>query len=1067
MKTSVERILNNIEWNFENICKLLVAFQEASITKNSNVSVKLKDKNGNESSYQVNSFQSIFSELQRIDNNFKSLLNSDNISNIINSDGSLSQITKTSFINAYYYDNYTFDANNLIIDKNSTIQNFLFPNVKLPVIINVGNNPFDKVNSLMFDISEGYELIKENITLLELRYLISQGTVTLNTESEVTLTAEKEYIKFNGKFTILDVKSNPNNVNEFYITLDKITYSSINTVTDSLTLKVGNLLADKDGTSLYKITEIDNNTKIVIVTRVKGISVPKIGINQLNYNQEVKSTIENEIVVGVPIKPNKKLVIFLRTENQLNIGFPSEGIKIDTSSYQITYNEQTMSLDIFFSEYVTNFSDYLVSLIKDTAIPYSLGIKPKAPVLLEQNFNIIQINKHLTTSKSAVELEKNNDSKESLKNSIDYKKSEITVVQNEIDTVKYKTLEEKKFRQEKITSLQNDINSLSQNLLNVTRDINDNAIKAGLKNVKPKYKLIGFWELNKPTISSSTKPQYIIGYEIQYRYLSKNIDTTDSTVMKMYDSNNNEISVAVSPWNILYSKKLTKVVNIDGSFSWESPKLDSVDDININQCSITINEGESIEIKIRAISEAGYPISPMTSEWSNIIRYDFPQNLIDESLFTMVEQNVNDLSIAELTNILRQEGIINHIAGQVVEAEKTYSHKAEDVTSGFFTPEMKNIPLNVFLRSLRSDLDVLMKKDSIESLSISVLDFNNEEYVVSNNTTIELNGGNYSDNFNLLDTNKFGSIIRKKGFIKIRNNSTLPIEVKTFVPGTVELTSTSGYKMYYNVPVVMGGDHLKQESKQIIYFRNTDITRQEDNPAFKLIKERLKDTEVIPLETDINSSVTIEEKKNILYLENNTVKTCALNGTSKNDFIVFTKEHPFYANTDTEPLINEFKRAAKYTANLKAKTYQDPVDEINSPYLGFNDNDIFMVGKNSCGAFFYPVINNVDTIKVTGNSTVSSLIIPKDTEILIPITYEYRMMDRLGNVNGDIDTTINDELIYSKKIGVDIMINSEIFNFDINVTSKLKAKITPLETLNVSSVLGGYSENNNNPNVLS
>lgn len=1065
MKTSVERILNNIEWNYENICRLLSAFQEATNTKNNNVLVKLKDKNGIESEYQINSFQNILSELQRIDNNFKTLLNSDNISNIVNADGSLSQITKTSFINAYYYDNYVLNPNNLIIDKNSTIQNFLFPNVKLPVTLNIGNNPFDKVNCLMFDISEGYNLIKDNITILELKYLISQGSVTLHNESEITLQAEKEYIKFNGKFTILDVKPNQNNTNEFYLILDKLTYTSINTTSDYLTLKVGNLLADKDGTSLYKIDEIDNNTKTVKVVRIKGITVPKIGINQLNYNQEVKSTIDDEIVVGVPIKPNKKLVIFLRTENQLNVGFPSEGIKIDTSSYQITYEDKTMSLDVFFSEYVTNFSDYLVSLINDTTIPYSLGIKPKEPILLQQNFNIVQINKHLTTSKSAVELQKNNEQKENLKNNIDFKKTEISTIQNEIDTVKYKTLEEKKYRQEKITSLQNDINSLSQNLLNVSRDLNDNAVKAGLKNVKPKYKLLGFWELTKPTISPSTKPQHIIGYEIQYRYLSKNIDTTDSTVMKMYDSKNNEISVAVSPWNILQSKKLNKVVNIDGSFSWESPSLDSIEDININQCAITINEGESVEIKVRSISEAGYPISPMTSEWSNIIRYDFPQNLIDDSLFTLVEQNVNDLSIAELTNILRQEGIIGHIAGQVVEAEKTYSHKAEDITSGFFTPEMKNIPLNVFLRNIRSDMDIIMKKDSAETLSISVLDFNGEEYPVLNNTTLELNGGNYSDNFNLLDNNRFGSIIRKKGFIKIRNNSTLPIEVKTFAPGAIDL-NVNNYKLYYNVPVIMGTDKLRQESKQVIYFRNVDITRQDNIPAFQLIKTRLEPTTTIPSSSDINNSVTIEEKKNIIYFENNTIKTCALVNTSKNNFIAFTKEHPAYGGTDNIKLISEFNRVKYYTENIKALNYQDEVTDI-IPFLGFNDNDIFMVGKNSCGAFFYPVITNIDNIKVIGNSTVSTLIIPKDSEILIPIVYEYRMMDRLGNINGDVNMSINDEIIYSKKIGIDLMINNEIFNFDINVTSKLKAKITPIETLNVSSVMGTFQENNSNPNILS
>ena len=112
-------------------------------------------------------------------------------------------------------------------------------------------------------------------------------------------------------------------------------------------------------------------------------------------------------------------------------------------------------------------------------------------------------------------------------------------------------------------------------------------------------------------------------------------------------------------------------------------------------------------------------------------------------------------------------------------------------------------------------------------------------------------------------------------------------------------------------------------------------------------------------------------------------------------------------------------------------------------------------------------MDNIDNIKVIGNSTVSTLIIPKDTEILIPIVYEYRMTDRLGAINGDTNLTINDEIIYSKKIGIDIMINNELFNFDINVTSKLKAKITPIEALNVSSVIGSFNENDINPNILS
>lgn len=1066
MKTSLDKTLTNIEWNYENICRLLIGFQQATSTKNNNVEVMLIDKEGNENTYNINSFQNVLSELQRIDNNFKSLINSDNISYIVNADGSMNQITKTSFINAYYFDNITVNQNDLIIDRNSIIKNFVFPNVKLPITIKIDNNPFNQINALMFDIEEGYNKIKENITLLELKYLISQGTVTLKSEDEITLSAQKEYIKYHGKFNIINVKPIPNFDNEYYLTLDKLVYSSINTLEQSIQLKTSNLLADKNGTSLYEINEIENNTKTIRVKRIKGIGTLNVGINQLNFNQEVKSTIDDEIVVGVPIKPNSKYVIFIRTENQLNIGVPTEGIKINTETYKITYNEETMSLDVFFSKYVTNFSDYLVSLIKDTTIPYSLGIKPTRPNLTERNFNIVQINKHLTTSKSAVELEKVNDKKESIKNNIDFKKSEISKVQNEIDTVKYKTIEEKKYRQEKITELQNDINSLSQNFLNVTRDLNDNAVKAGLKNVKPKYKLIGFWEIQKPIISPSTKPQNIIGYEIQYRYLSKNIDTIESTTMKMYDSKSNEITVAVSPWNSMYSKTLNKAINLDGTTSWQEPKMESVDDININQCSISISEGESIEVKVRAISEAGYPISPINSEWSNILRYDFPQNLTDESLFTLVENNNDDLKIAELNNILRQSGIIKHMLGEVIEAEKTYSHKAEDITSGFYSPEMSNIPLHIALRNMRTDIDILMKKELQETVKVSVIDFKNEEYNVINNSTLEINGGNYNEQFNLVDKSKYGSIIRKQGFIKIRNNSQLPIELKSLVPGNYANIDQTNAPTYYNVPIKFGTEDLKQAPKQIIYFRNIDISGLTDVAAFQLIKQRLAPTTNTPLSTDINETVTIEENKNLIYIDNDSVKTCALNNNSQNNFNIFTKEHPLYVKNEIELLKQEFERLKVYTQNLKDQFYQDEYSN-NIEFLGFNNNDIYSVGKNTCGAWLYPVITNPATIMVSGNNSISSLIIQKETELLIPFVYEYRMIDRIGNVDGDTEKTINDDLEYTKKIGIDMLINNNTFKFDIQVTSKLRAKITPLDTLNLTSVMGSFNPDSLKPNSLS
>lgn len=1054
MKTSLEQTLNTIEWNFENISNLMIAFQEASITSNNDVTVKLKDKKGVVTEHKVSSFQNILSELKRIDNNFKSLLNNESLSYIVNSDGSVDQVNKTSFINAYIFDDFVLNEDNLIIDKNSLISNFLYPNVKLPITLNIGNKPVTSVHCEMYDIISGYDKISNNTTLVELKYLISSGTVVARSE-EFSLNREKQYSKYSGKFSILDIKLIPNQDNQFYLTLDDIKYKSINTIDNSYTLKVNDILAFKDGNSLYQIIELDNNTKVVRVQRTKGTSIPAIGINNLFYNEIITQSTD-EIIVGLPIKPNKQFVAFLYSENILNIGFPTEGIKIDTNSYEITYNEESMTLDVFFSKYVTNFSDYLTSIINDTTIPYSLGIKPVKPVLKIDNFNVIQINKHLTTSQSALELEKLNESKQSTLNAVQFKNQEIAKVQNEIDTVQFKTPEEKKYRQEKIQTLRNDINILNQNILNITRNIDSNAVKLGLKNVKPKYRLIGVWDLAKPIISSNTKQQYVIGYEIEYRYLSKNVDTVESTNIKMVDANGNNVNIAISPWNRIQSRILNKNTNNDGTVTWETPALSSTDDININQLSISMTEGESIEVKVRAISEAGYPISSLKSDWSEIIRYDFPQSLTDNSLFTLIENNTDDLQNSELVNLLNQNGITTHVADIVQEAERLFHHKAENITSGFFTEELKNIPLSTFLKTLRNDLDLVLNKDNNERIKVSVVGFNNEEFLISNNTTLELDAGNYSDTINLVDSSKFGNILKKRGYIKIRNNSQLPLEIKSLNPGTIfdQLKSPR----YYKVPVIFGQDSLQQAAKQIIYFRDTDLTGQSDNVLFKLIEQRLPNTQTYPNPADIDGTVIIEENKNIIYLENGVIKKCALTPNTLNEFIVFTKDHPMNQANDIAGLIAEFDRVTNYTRNLKIHTYQDAYD-FEKLNLGYKENDIYLVGKNSCGAWLYPIIQNPEIITVVGNSTTSTLIIDKESEILIPFIYEYRMMDRLGYVDGNKDLTTNDELIYNKKIGVDMLINNEIFKFDINVTSKLKPKITPLESLNLTSVVGAKNSN--------
>lgn len=1048
MKTSAEILFQRMELLYENLYNLVQGFQKATTTSFNEIQVPIKNETGIVTNVTINSFQRILQDLARLDNNFKTLTNDNNISYIVHGDGSLSQTTKTSFINAEYLSKFNF-ADTCIIDKSSIINDLIYPNVKIPITID--SKLKSDIRCIIYDITNGWDKIPDDATILNIKYLMDNGIVQ-GKESTRILNLEKEQVSYYGEFTVLNVLSNNN---EYTINLSDIQYRSINSIGNSIDLKENDILVNNDGTSRFKITYINKFDKIIKCIRISGSGTIKNGVNQLMFNETLKC-INN--IVGVPVQPSKKLAVFLSTENLLNVGFPSNIIKIDTSDYKVVYDNKTYSLDEFFTKYVTNFSEYLSSLLQETTIPISLGIVPNKPVLDLRNFKVVQINKHLTTAKTTEEINALNQQKQKVLNDIDYKESLAKTLQAEVDTLKFASVEERNYSLNRIISLRNEIITLNQNLLTISRKIDTNALQYGLKDFKPKYKIIGFWDVQEPIYSPQTKPQNIIKYEIQYRYLSRQLDTVENTSMKMI-SKGKEISVAFSAWNELPSRTLNKVTNINGDLVWETPIMDSVEDININQLAASINEGESIELKVRALSEAGYPISPLKSEWSEIIRIDFPEDIVQNNVTATIAKNETDLSKAEFNAILQASGIFSHINGTIKESEKTFHHAAKDIASGQYTNEQKNIPLDTVIQEIYKKLDVLQKTDVTNNILIQVIDFKNDIFTVKNNNTISLNAGNYTDNINLLNKEKFGTIIKKQGFIKIRNNNLIPIELKSLVPGTI-LNQDNAFN-YYNVPIKSETGY-QQKSKQIIYFRNIDITGANDD-VFKLVKQNYPKTSTL-IEPNLIDNSIVDADKNLVYIENNIVKICKLKQGVSGEFICFTKEHPKFDFDDKQLMYNELIRLSNHTKILKERQWQnetsgdsDTVQKVFS--LNFDDNDKYSVGKNSCGAFLYPLFPNQNNISVVGNTTISTLIIQKESEILIPFIYEYRMVDRLGNVDG----VVNNESLdfeYMKKIGIDILINNELFKFDIEVSSKLRSKVSPIENINVNSIMGKYNSEN-------
>ena len=394
MESSAEQILKTIELIYENVYNLLDGFQKATISNNENIIVPQKQLDGSIVNVTVNSFQKIQHELNRIDTNYQSLLNTDSISYTLESDGSISQNTKTSFMNAEFLSNFNFDANNCIVDKSSNIDDLVFPSVKLPITLS--NTLRTDIKCKILEITDGWEMIGNSPTLLDIDYLYTNGKINY-IETNRTLPLQKQQIKNFGKFTVEN--SSVVSTNVYKIVLNSVQYTAINVIGNSIDLKIGDTLVSKTGASKYSITSIDKLLKTLVVTKTAGIESLQVGIDALYFN-ETLATDTN--IVQIPIKPSKKLLIFLSTENIKTISFPSNGIKIDTTNFKVTYQNTTYTLDEFFSKYVTNFSEYLSSLLNETTIPVSLGIIPTKPVLNVANFKVLQINKHLTDAKTSV-----------------------------------------------------------------------------------------------------------------------------------------------------------------------------------------------------------------------------------------------------------------------------------------------------------------------------------------------------------------------------------------------------------------------------------------------------------------------------------------------------------------------------------------------------------------------------------------------------------------------------------------------------------------------------------------
>lgn len=111
---------------------------------------------------------------------------------------------------------------------------------------------------------------------------------------------------------------------------------------------------------------------------------------------------------------------------------------------------------------------------------------------------------------------------------------------------------------------------------------------------------------------------------------------------------------------------------------------------------------------------------------------------------------------------------------------------------------------------------------------------------------------------------------------------------------------------------------------------------------------------------------------------------------------------------------------------------------------GFYQNDRYLIGNQTVGSYMFLEAPTAGTIKVkgTGTDSFTELDFGSENQIVIPIVFQYRMVDYLGNIDGVPSSPVVN-LTYSRGVGLDISVKGEpLFSFDFIATASYTAEST-------------------------
>lgn len=829
-KNSITSLLEQFMRLEKNALEIVSKISEATTSNAETVTINVLDESGNNQPFLVPSFGFIKSEIGRIDKNVQQLAGLGDASTIIKMpDGTTKKIFEASILrdpkplpslqvpqsfkikNNWFFESFLNPLLYVSFDIAGLVPEDMERAVVKRLILNADT---DAKKKFFDDNFKGKNDINYQSFLLDL----DANDIQFFTDEEI-VDLPISVVRYKGTFDVLKVTDEETNItsNNKTITvkkrkykLDKLTYTDIlSGLADTKTLKISDYLITSDGTK-YQIESADIAENTVVLKRITGSQSVSIGADVLSIYSPPFASKEVQVNVGY----DERQVIFLKPiEPHFNVAASeySPGVGVFTNELVIQTTAGTDTLENFYKAQVVDFGMQFINAAKEKMIPSVLGEQPAAPAINATNFKVVPINQHKKDTKSAETIKTKLSSKVSIENEIKQLDEAITNKKNDLNNnSSTKSDAEKRKIKADLETLAREKVSKVNLFSSVVRELSTKAKENPVALEPTKYRIRGFFPIPDAVPSAKTGPQEVIQFKIAYRYIRKDGNAPQATQIPFSDVDGTTKEGSFSNWTEYKSELRKRIYNEEtGFFEWDTEDVADSDAVNINQVDIPISKGEQVQIRIKSVSEAGWPINPLESDWSDTVTVDFPDDLqiADDSASTLNEASAEETRV-KFQEELNARGLDLHLLSSFTSGDRYYAHTAQDVTSGFFTSEGKVIDLFEKLKSIDTELERLRQliEKAKGTLVVYLIDSDGNITKIGANSSTSLFAGYYKDliksGSGISVTFEHGKVITKSYVLRIENSAATALELASYLPGglsiAADISATSTNNDYKN-----------------------------------------------------------------------------------------------------------------------------------------------------------------------------------------------------------------------------------------------------------------------------